>query len=89
MNKNPEGENAVKEVQKEILRLDPEAKVLTDLQIAMVMKQINTRVRFKGWAAQEILLKLKLAEKLITSASNPTPFPSNLHRAISFMSKQI
>ena len=62
VNKNPEGENAVKEVQKEILRLDPEAKVLTDLQIAMVMKQINTRVRFKGWAAQEILLGRDQAE---------------------------
>ena len=62
VNKNPEGENAVKEIQKEILRLDPDAKVLTDLQIASIMKQVNTRVRFKGWAAQEILLGRDQAE---------------------------
>ena len=57
LNKHPEAENCVKEVEKEILRFDPDAKALSPSELAIVAKQINTRVRFKGWAAEEILLK--------------------------------
>ena len=56
-NKNPEAEVCIKEVEKEILRLDPDLKALTPTDLALVAKQMNTRVRFKGWAAEEILLK--------------------------------
>ena len=62
VNKNPEAENCVKETQKEILRLDSDIKVISGLQLAQVQKQMNTRVRFKGWAAQEIILRREQVE---------------------------
>ena len=62
INKNPEAENCVKETQKEILRLDSDIKVISSLQLLQVQKQMNTRVRFKGWAAQEIILRREQVE---------------------------
>ena len=53
INKNPEA--AVKETQKEILKLSPDIKTISKLELAQVQKQLNLRVRFKGFAAQEIL----------------------------------
>ena len=54
-NKNPEAEVAVKECEKEILKFNPDLKHISPLELAQVMKQINTRVRTaKKFAPQEM-----------------------------------
>ena len=75
VNKNPEAENCVREVHKEILRLSPDIKAISKLELAQVQKQINSRVRYKGWAAQEIVLgrdqvegkKLDIPDEILSS----------------------
>ena len=59
-NKNPQAENANKEVEKEILRIWPEGRALTNIELAMVMKNINSRIRYHGYAPTEIMLRRDL-----------------------------
>ena len=59
-NKNPQAENANKEVEKEILRIWPGGRQLNNIELAIVMKNINSRIRYHGYAASEILLRRDL-----------------------------
>ena len=56
-NKNPRAENAVKEMQREILRLKNAPGRITPLELALVLKNMNSRVRFNGLTAKEILFR--------------------------------
>ena len=59
-NKNPQAENANKEVEKEILRIWPNGKFMNNIDMAMVMKNVNSRIRYNGHAPKEILLRRDL-----------------------------
>lgn len=59
-NKNPQAENANKEVEKEILRKWPSGRAVNNIELAIVMKTINSRIRYNGYAPMEILLRRDL-----------------------------
>ena len=56
-NKNPVGENAVKEMEKEFLRLGLSNKQLTSIDLAMAVRNINSRIRNRGFSSREICVK--------------------------------
>jgi len=56
-NKNPIAENAVKEVQKEILRLKNTTGPITEIDLAIVTKNVNSRIRYNGLTPKEILYR--------------------------------
>ena len=56
-NKNPIAENAVKEVQKEILRLKNTIGPITEIELAIVTKNVNSRIRYNGLTPKEILYR--------------------------------
>ena len=56
-NKNPVAENGIKEFLKECLRANPSGGPLTGMQLAMVTKVMNGRVRNRGYSSKEILLQ--------------------------------
>ena len=56
-NKNPTAENAVKEIQKEILRLKNTSGQITPTELSLVMKNVNSRMRFNGYTPREILFR--------------------------------
>ena len=59
-NKNPVAENAVKEFLKERLRLDPMGGPITETERILITKTMNSRIRDRGVAAKEILLRRDL-----------------------------
>ena len=56
-NKNPIGENAVKELQKEILRYKQGQGQITQTDLAVILRNINSRVRYNGLTAKEMVLR--------------------------------
>ena len=61
-NKNPQAENAVKEFEKEMLRYDPDIKILRPIDICHILKSINTRIRYQNLSSQEMLLKREMIQ---------------------------
>lgn len=57
VNKNPVGEKAVQELEKELVRLHPRGEKTTDITLAKAVKTLNSRVRSRGLSAQEILFR--------------------------------
>ena len=62
VNKNPQAENGVKEFEKEMLRYDPDLKLLKPINICHILKSINTRIRYQGLSSQEMLLKREMIQ---------------------------
>ena len=56
-NKNPVAENAVQEVQKEILQLKPSSGPITLLDLILVLRNINSRIRHNSLTPKEILFR--------------------------------
>ena len=56
-NKNPVAENAIKELQKEFLRLGFSNKHLEPINLALAVKNINSRIRERGFSSKEICFK--------------------------------
>ena len=56
-NKNPVGENMVKEIQKEILRFKGAPGPITETDLALIIKNINTRIRYNSLTPKEILYR--------------------------------
>ena len=56
-NKNPVAENTVKELQKEILRFKQSPGPITPTDLALVLRNINSRVSLNGLSAKEMLLR--------------------------------
>ena len=56
-NKNPTAENAIKEVEKEILRLKPNPGPISDIDLYLVIKNINSRIRVHGLSPKEVLFR--------------------------------
>ena len=54
INKNPIAENAIKEFHKERLRLDPLGGKVTEIQLALITKNMNSRIRDRGLSAKEV-----------------------------------
>jgi len=59
-NKNPGAENSIKEVQKEILRIKPTFGPLTDMDLALVIKNVKSRIRHHGFSSREVLFRRNL-----------------------------
>ena len=57
INKNPVAENAVKECEKEICKYKHHTQQLTEDDLVVISKIMNERVRNRGMAAKEILIK--------------------------------
>ena len=55
INKNPVAERAIQELQGEILRMEPNCKVVTPLSLSVATARLNSRVRSRGLAAREML----------------------------------
>ena len=60
-NKNPIAENAVKEFRKEILRLKPRGGPISETERVLITRNMNSRIRNRGFSAKEILLWHELA----------------------------
>ena len=56
-NKNPCAENAVQEIQKEILRLKPNPGPITPLDLQLVLRNVNARVRYHSLTPKEVLFR--------------------------------
>ena len=56
-NKNPIGENAVKELEKKILRFKSSQGPITTTDLSIILKNINSRVRSNGLSAKEMTLR--------------------------------
>ena len=56
-NKNPIAENAVKELQKEILRHKQTTGPITDMDLTLILKNVNSRVRLNSMSAKEMFLR--------------------------------
>ena len=56
-NKNPVAENAVQEVQKEILRIKPIAGPISQIDLALVLRNINSRIRKNNLTPKEALFR--------------------------------
>ena len=61
INKNPVAENAVREVEKEIGKYKPSVHHVTEEDLIIVGKIINERIRDRGMASREILMRRDLA----------------------------
>ena len=59
-NKNPVAENAVREFLKERLRLKKEGGPITEVERCLIMRNINNRIKNRGLAPKEILLRRDL-----------------------------
>ena len=53
-NKNPVEENAVKEFHKECLRLNPSGGPISEIDRALVSKNMNSRIRNRWFSSKEI-----------------------------------
>ena len=56
-NKNPTAEIANQELQKEILRLTNKAGPITPMELMLVLRNVNSRIRFNGYTPKEILFR--------------------------------
>ena len=56
-NKNPIAENAVKEIQKEILRYKQSPGQISSVDLAIILRNINSRVRSNGLSSKEMMLR--------------------------------
>ena len=56
-NKNPIAENTNQELQKEILRHTNTPGPITKLQLMLVLRNINSRIRYNGVSAKEVLFR--------------------------------
>ena len=56
-NKNPIAENAIKEFHKECLRHNPLGGRLTNIDLSVVTKTMNERIRERGLSAKEIVFR--------------------------------
>ena len=56
-NKNPVAENAIQEVEKEILRLKANSNAITQTDLSIVMRNINSRIRYNNLTPKEILFR--------------------------------
>ena len=56
-NKNPIAENAIREFHKERLRLDPAGGYISETQLAIITRNMNSRIRHRGLSAKEITFK--------------------------------
>ena len=56
-NKNPVAENTIKEVHKEILRYKNSPGPITSTDLAIVLKNINARIRYNSKSPKEILFR--------------------------------
>lgn len=54
VNKNPVAERAIHELEVEILRFDPDNKVVSHLSLALITARFNTRIRNRGLSAREM-----------------------------------
>ena len=54
INKNPIAENAIKEFHKERLRVNPKGGPVSVLELAVITKNINSRIRLRGLSSKEI-----------------------------------
>jgi hypothetical protein len=54
-NKNPVAEKSIRELSSEILRVLPEGGQINESQLAVVVNQLNSRIRNRGLSAWEIL----------------------------------
>ena len=72
VNKNPVAENAVKEFLKERLRLDPVGGPITETERIVITKTMNTRIRHRGVAAKEMLLRRDLVTNKPVDLSDQT-----------------
>ena len=61
-NKNPTVENANQEIQKEILKLTNRTGPITDIELAQVLRNMNSRIRFHGYTAKEVLYRRNLLD---------------------------
>jgi len=53
-NKNPVAENAIKEFHKERLRLNPSGGPISEIELALITKNMNSRIRSRGFSAKEM-----------------------------------
>ena len=56
-NKNPIAENGIQEFQKERLKIDPRGGPVTPMDIAIITKNMNSRIRYRGYSAKEIVIQ--------------------------------
>ena len=56
-NKNQVAENAIKEFHKERLRLNPNGGPISEVELAIIMKNMNSRIRSRGFSAKEIAFR--------------------------------
>ena len=57
VNKNATADKAVQEIEKEIKRLVPDGGPITPSTLALAVSNVNSRIRFNGLSAREIVLK--------------------------------
>ena len=55
INKNPIAENAIKEFLKERLKLDPQGGRVDELQLVLITRNMNSRIRNRGLSSKEIV----------------------------------
>ena len=55
VNKNPVAEKAVRELEDELLRIDPSGGPLSALTLSIAVANLNARVRSRGLSAREML----------------------------------
>ena len=56
-NKNPIAENAIKEFHKERLRMNPQGGRVSEMELAVITKNINSRIRQRGLSAKEMVFQ--------------------------------
>ena len=56
-NKNPVAENTVQEIHKEILRLKNSPGAITPTDLAIVLKNVNSRIRYNSRTPKEVLFR--------------------------------
>ena len=67
VNKNPIAENAIREFHKEQLKLDPAGGPISKLDLAMLTRNMNSRIRSRGLSAKEIVFQ----RDQVTNISKP------------------
>ena len=60
-NKNPTAEIAVKELQKEILRHTTTPRTITPTDLAIIVRNYNSRIRHNGYTPKEIMFRRDIA----------------------------
>ena len=56
-NKNPVIENAIKEFHKEHLRINPNGGPISETELILITKNMNSRIRYRGLSPKEIMLQ--------------------------------